>query len=118
MYVVDLYTVVIKPAARGSEPMSLSFVAQMPWKQDLIKCLESESYQLQSQMTKAVKDEDEIKAANLADDIANHELCLQMLKVDKMDNYRAADNYQLTRNIEYAGVNLGTMQWSDKEVWQ
>lgn len=123
MYVVDLYTCTIRAAGPDKtpgchqEPLRISFVANMPWRHDLIKCLESASYQLQSDMTRALKEEDEIMSYKLAGEIAHHELCLQILKVDKVDNYKT-DDYLNPRAIDYAGVNLGVMVWSELEVWQ
>lgn len=123
MYTVDLYTCTLRAAALDKtagfrqEPLRISFVGKLPWKQDMIKCLEIASYELQKRMEIALKEEDEILASKLADEIAHHELFLQILKVDKLDNYKA-DNYLNPRTIDYAGVNLGVMVWSELEVWQ
>lgn len=117
MYVVDLYTLTIRPIARGVEELSLSFVDKMPWKQDIIRCLDSQWHELVKRQEAAVAADDEILAANLGDEIEQHNLCLAIIKADAIDNYKATE-YLAPRPIDVAKVQIGTIIWSVDEVWQ
>jgi hypothetical protein len=119
MYVTDLYTLTIRPNARGIEPLSIMFVGQLPWKQDVLKCLNSAKYELESRKEAAQKaeEDDECLASQLTDDIAQHELAIEIITADKVNNYKETQ-WLAPRAIQMAKVEIGRIIWSVDEVWQ
>jgi hypothetical protein len=118
MYVVDLYTLTIRPNCRGIEPLSIAFVNALPWKSDVLKCLGSALYELEKRKEIAEKEGDEILASNLGDDIEQHKLAVEIIQADaEITNYKATE-YLAPRSIEVARVSVGTIIWSVDEVWQ